>query len=351
MVAIMSATRQIQRTLHYNEQKVAQGQAQCLKAGYYPRAAEALTTRQKGLRLQQRAELNKKVKKPYVHLTLNFHPKDALSLRRLKQMAEAFLERIGYARQPYLLYQHHDAAHPHLHVLTTNITAQGRRINAAPYAIKQAAQHLEQTWGLIPARQARALYPGETPQLAATVAHIRQTYAYTSLVEFNAILRGYALQVRQRDPGPGHVPGLYYQRLDGQGQAHSIPIPASKLLGRPTLAALEKQFAWHALQPSAPRALENKLRWSLDRAQSLNEFLASLHGQGIQAVLTDTALVYVDHGRAVAVQATRLSEGLQVAGLEKAFQLSPMRLQQGLSTRHVPKVDAAVPDVRLRLHL
>ncbi|PQA53188.1 relaxase/mobilization nuclease domain-containing protein [Siphonobacter curvatus] len=350
MVAIMSATRQIQRALHYNEQKVAQGQAQCLDAGYYPRAAETLSLSQKRLRLQQRAELNKKVKKPYVHLTLNFHPKDALSPRRLKQMAEAYLERIGYARQPYLVYQHHDVAHPHLHVLTTNITAQGRRINAAPYAIKQAAQHLELTWGLIPARQARALYPAQTPTLAATVAHIRQTYAYTSLVEFNAILQGYALQVRQRNPGPGHVPGLYYQRLDGQGQSHSVPIPASKLPGKPTLAALEKQFAWHALQPSAPRALENKLRWCLERSPSLSDFLASLRGQAIQAVLTDSALVYVDHGRAIAVQATRLSAGLQGPGLEKAFQLSPTHLQQGLRARHVPELDAA-PNLRPRLHL
>jgi len=36
-------------------------------------------------------------------------------------IATGFMERIGFAEQPWLTYRHVDAAHPHMHIVTTNI--------------------------------------------------------------------------------------------------------------------------------------------------------------------------------------------------------------------------------------
>ena len=38
------------------------------------------------------------------------------------------MQGIGFGNQPYLVYQHHDAGHPHIHMVTANIQADGQRI-------------------------------------------------------------------------------------------------------------------------------------------------------------------------------------------------------------------------------
>ncbi len=38
------------------------------------------------------------------------------------------MSKIGFGDQPYLVYQHFDARHPHIHIVTTNIKSDGSRI-------------------------------------------------------------------------------------------------------------------------------------------------------------------------------------------------------------------------------
>ncbi len=49
-------------------------------------------------------------------------------MEKLKEVAETYMTKIGFAEQPYLVYSHHDAGHPHLHIVTTNIQNTGKRI-------------------------------------------------------------------------------------------------------------------------------------------------------------------------------------------------------------------------------
>ena len=46
--------------------------------------------------------------------------------RKLKGLV---LEKLGFGNQPYLVYQHRDARHPHIYIATTNIEADGKRID------------------------------------------------------------------------------------------------------------------------------------------------------------------------------------------------------------------------------
>ncbi|MGI8583448.1 MAG: relaxase/mobilization nuclease domain-containing protein [Chitinophagaceae bacterium] len=54
------------------------------------------------------------------------------------------MDKIGFAEQPYLVYQHLDAGHPHIHIVTTNIQQSGKRISWPTYTalyIKVPAQN------------------------------------------------------------------------------------------------------------------------------------------------------------------------------------------------------------------
>ena len=39
------------------------------------------------------------------------------------------MEKFGFGEQPYLVYQHLDASHPHIHIVSTNIQKDGKRIS------------------------------------------------------------------------------------------------------------------------------------------------------------------------------------------------------------------------------
>lgn len=65
------------------------------------------------------------------------------------------MDKIGFGSQPYLVYQRNDAAHPHLHIVTTNIREDGRRIgthNVRQNQSEMARKEVEVQCGLIRAQ-------------------------------------------------------------------------------------------------------------------------------------------------------------------------------------------------------
>ena len=41
--------------------------------------------------------------------------------KNFKEIADEYMQKIGFGEQPYLLYQHNDAGHPHIHIVTTTL--------------------------------------------------------------------------------------------------------------------------------------------------------------------------------------------------------------------------------------
>ena len=64
----------------------------------------------------------------------------------MQEIAKDYMERIGFSCQPCLIYKHEDANHPHLHIVTTNIKADGERIslhNLGRGACEKARQEIK----------------------------------------------------------------------------------------------------------------------------------------------------------------------------------------------------------------
>jgi len=218
MVARIVKGSSLCRSLNYNEQKLKQGHAELILAANYAKDAELLSFRDKLHRLTHQARLNERVKANSVHLSLNFDPKEKLTREKLQCIAERYMEKIGFGKQPYLVYRHNDAGHPHIHILTTNIEADGKRIdmnnigrNQSEKARKLIAEEfrlispeckrLIQKLGLSPDNE-YALRPvnvvkvqygkSETKRAIQNVVdHVMNNFKYTSLHEFNAVLKLY----------------------------------------------------------------------------------------------------------------------------------------------------------------
>lgn len=263
MVTKIVSGKSIKGALYYNESKVETGDAGLLLASGFAVEIQDLSFLQKQQRFEHLTGLNPKVKTNALHITINFAAEDKLTGVAYAQVASAFMERIGFGDQPYLVYQHHDAAHPHLHVVTTNIRPDGQRIdthNIGRTLALAARRELETEFGLVKAEERgqsdsigiKAINPkqveyGKAPTKRAisnVVGAVMRTYQYGSVAEFNAVLKQFNVTA---DPGSaGSVMqqrgGLLYSLLDKHGKKVGVPIKASAIYCKPTLVNLEKRF-------------------------------------------------------------------------------------------------------------
>jgi hypothetical protein len=129
MVAVIKTGHSIHRIVNYNENKVKEGVAECFSAANYPNEADKLSLKNKLNRLLNQTALNSNVSRNSVHISLNFDPSENHSKEKLEAIANTYMERIGFGNQPYLVYQHHDAGHPHIHIVSIKVREDGSRID------------------------------------------------------------------------------------------------------------------------------------------------------------------------------------------------------------------------------
>ncbi len=72
---------------------------------------------------------NNNVSKPNIHISLSFHKDDILDNETIYKIAEDYLKDLGYSEQPYAVYRHFDKEHPHLHIVSSQISMDGKKIN------------------------------------------------------------------------------------------------------------------------------------------------------------------------------------------------------------------------------
>ena len=324
MVAKITVPGSIHRALNYNEQKVAQGKATCLMASGFLKESKVLNVGEKLARMQSRIQLNGRAKTNTVHISLNFAAGERLSAEKLKGIATLYMEKIGFSNQPFLVYEHRDAGHPHLHIVTTNIRCDGTRIslhNLGRGASEKARRELEVQFGLIkasdtkkgtkelsqPALPQKISYgKGPTKQAITNVLDaVLPHYKYASLPELNAILQRYNI-LADRGVENGIVyrsGGLVYRVLDEGGNKVGVPLKASALYNKPTLSFLEQRFKENGVQKERYRKqLQTSIDWVMvRRPKSFSSFEKELQKEHISLVIRSNqegfvyGLTYIDH--------------------------------------------------------
>lgn len=325
MVAIIKTSHSINSILNYNENKVKAGKAECINAVNYPLKLEKLSFNLKLNRFLKLAALNENAKRNSVHISLNFDPSEKHSKEKLIEIADTYMEKIGFGKQPYLVYQHHDAGHPHLHVVTNNIQRDGKRIDLHLLGIRKsepARKEIEELFGLVKAEGrktneqyslepivSRSIEYGKAESKKAINEVLNKVlfeYKYSSLPELNAILNLYNVHADRgtEDSRVFKNNGLLYKILDKNSKAIGVPIKASDFYNKPTLKFLEEKFKANEIKKQSNKShLKNTIKLALlDKQVSSPEKLADkLQKEGIHVVLRKSkegqlyGITYVDH--------------------------------------------------------
>ena len=326
MVAIIKTGHSIHRILNYNENKVQQGVAHCIGAGNYPVDIDKMVFTMKLNRFLKQADLNENVKRNSVHISLNFDVTEkGISKEKLMEIADTYMEKIGFSEQPYLVYQHHDAGHPHIHIISLKVRANGSRIdmqNIGRNQSEKARKEIEISYGLVPAEKhkrekelvaipvnASKVEYGrtETKQAITNVLDkVLKNYKYTSLPELNAVLKQYNV-VADRGTENSRIfqnRGLVYRILNESGEKVGVPIKASAFYSHPTLKFLEERFI---VNEKARTPHKSRIKNTIDMAllnpkkMSIQELKKTLALSGINMVFRQNGegllygITYVDH--------------------------------------------------------
>ena len=345
MVAKITTPKSIEAALNYNEKKVQKSKAVCLHAANYLKDAKDMNFYQKLAGFERLNSLNERATTKTLHVSLNFDPSEKLAESKLLQIASAYMEMIGFGQQPYLVYKHEDAGHPHIHIVSTTIKADGSRINTHNIGRNQsekARKEIEQLYGLVKAeRQQQLPKPGIKPvdvekavygksetkrSISNIVGAVYSQYKFTSLPEFNAALKQFNV-VADRGKEEGRVfknRGLVYRILDAAGNKVGVPIKASSIGCKPILANLEKKFAANeaakeSLKPFVKIKLDDCLSQSPSSIQELTE---QLKQKNIYTVLRQNTegrlfgITFVDNQNKVVFNGSDLGKGYSAAALQ-----------------------------------
>lgn len=378
MVARIVSGKSIRGILNYNENKIRNAEAELIMAASFPRNAEELSFKNKLERFEMLTRQNSDTKTNALHITLNFSRNDTVDSELLKSIAQDYMDRIGFGSQPFLVYRHYDAAHPHIHIATVNIADGGERIkthNIGRNQSEKARKEMEIFYGLIraedqqkeanyqlrPAKLKEIVYgKSETKSaISSIVREVTGSYKFTSLAELNAVLRQFNILANPGAEGSvmREKGGLLYCLLNEKGETVGVPIKASSIYSSPTLKNLEKKYP---ANETARRPYGQRLKHQLDKAVSGTGNLARmeelLKAQGIRILMRKNAMgsvygiTFIDNATRVVFNGSDLGKAYSAKPftekLERAFGIdirSDMMLRQEDTRLGTSEKDTAYP--------
>jgi hypothetical protein len=346
MVARINTSKNVLNALNYNEQKVRQGKAVCILANNFLKGTDQLHFYEKLRHFQKFNTLNERTKTNTLHLSLNFDPSEKLSDEKLKEIAKTYMDRIGFGKQPYLVYRHEDAGHPHIHIVSTNIQADGSRIsmhNLGRNQSEKARKEIEIEFGLVEADDKKrhdfnTLHPVNAKKIAYGKSETRQAianvlnavithYKFTSLTELNAILKLYNVTAErgQEHSRMYNHSGLIYHALDDNGNKTGKGIKASSFFLKPTLSLLEKKFVENeTLRRIHKKRTSTTIDWAvLKKPKNIHQLSAALEKEGITLVVRTNkegqiyGLTYVDHTTQSVFNGSDLGKQYSAVGIQE----------------------------------
>jgi hypothetical protein len=318
---------------------------------------------------------NRNTEKHTMHISLNPDPQDKVSDDKYREMAEAYMQEMGYGQQPYVVFKHTDIDRSHIHIVSVCVDEQGKKISDKFEKMRSmnVCRELERKYGLIPAtdkehKQNDKVFrrldyqAGDVKsQIASVVRHLPNYYKYQTLGEYNALLSLFNITTEKVD---GELQGkmqqgLLYIPLNEKGERAGHPFKAS-LFGKDAgLPALELHFAKckadlkdHPAKPTIKAGVTIALKSTSDE----QAFKKQLGEQGINVVVrrSDTGRVYgitfVDHNSKTVWNGSQLGKELSANTFNDYWNNNikqeirePVELQSKISISNDPDLSAEEP--------
>ena len=351
MVAKISTSASIGSALSYNINKVTKGEAEVLATNliFCPadgafKTADVLSDFETFMPPRYRTE------NPTFHVSLNPHPDDDLSDADLADLAEEYIERMGYGNQPYLIFKHEDISRHHIHIVSTRVDGEGRKINDKfeRRRSKQITRDLEHKYGLHAAEKQSKTQKSELQMVDASkgdvksqveniVREVNNHYHFMSFTEYKAVLSKFnitAEEVKGTRYNKSYS-GIVYSITNNDDTKVGNPFPASDLGDFAGVKALEKKYISSKTAMEQGKML-SPLRRHIDNAitksRTKEELQRNLYAAGVGVTYRETkdgklyGITYIDHTTGAILNGSRLGKSYSANAIEERL-IAPRTLK------------------------
>lgn len=346
MVAKITIGKSIAGVINYNEKKVKQDKAAFFHSDNMYLDTHKLTYQNKIDIFEDLISKRPKVQSNAVHIALAFDKSEHIDQFTLREISDKYLAGLGFNKQPYLVYQHFDADHPHIHIVTTNIVDEKKAIDLHGIGrelSEPVRKSIEQEFNLIvaegrsTAKKERQRIPVEEYSKAGTKARISEivrdiskTFAFASLAEYNTILNRYGVMADQGTDGSKirENKGLVYRLLNEEGEMYGHSIKASAIFESPTLKNIEARFGKNKVRKVKGKGSVKSVIDSVFKAYNRIDretFVRELTSKGIEPVFRTNkenityGLQFIDHNTKSVYKASELGKTYSAAQLMARF--------------------------------
>ncbi|MCS4239840.1 relaxase/mobilization nuclease domain-containing protein [Myroides odoratus] len=278
---------------------------------------------------------NRNTEKHTLHISLNPDPKDQVTDDKFREMAQEYMQEMGYGEQPFVVFKHTDIDRSHIHIVSVCVDENGKKISDKFEKMRSmnVCRELERKHNLIPAtdkerKQKDKIFrpvdyrAGDVKsQVASVIRHLPNYYQFQTLGEYNALLSLFNITTEKVE-GKLHGKaqhGLLYIPLNEKGERAGHPFKASLFGKNAGLSALERHFSKckeNLKKTPTKQTLQAVVNTALKSTNNEQAFKKQLGEQGINIVVrrNDAGRIYgmtfIDHNSKSVWNGSRLSKEL-----------------------------------------
>ena len=303
-------------------------------------------------------EANRRTTNTVFHVSLDPSPEDKLTDEQLRKIACEYMERMGYGKQPYIVFKHKDISREHLHIVSLRVDEQGRKLPHDFEARRsmEILRDLERKYGLHPSVKGQELtdkeglrkvnYPegNVKRQVSSVVRSCLRNYKCSSYGEFRTLLERFNVSTEERTgtvDGRSYA-GMVYGALTDDGYGIGTPFKSSCIGKDVGYKALQKYYATSKDRLKEKGSLDS-LRQTVKDAMSphntRDEFRQLLKADGIDAVFRMNPIgriygvTFIDHNTGIVANGSVLGKEFS-ANVFNDLYPAPKQAQQ-VAERHV----------------
>lgn len=335
MVAKINYGTSLYGVLLYNHEKVGKGTAEILSGNRI--ISDRLGGPSEDMRLtllsfENYLLANRRTEKPVMHVSLSPSPEDRLTDGQLSELADKYMERMGYGDQPYIVYKHSDTHNVHLHIVSVCVDENGKRLNSSYEWRRSEAvcRELEQEYGLRNAEAETRNPKAELKKVDASKGDVRhqvgntlkavlESYRFQTFGEYSALLSTLNIEAKQVRGEYNDIPytGIIYFATDDDGKVVSPPFKSSRFGKRFGMERLEKKMRLHTKDYKDKKwhpSIQGQVTDAMRTARSREELVALLKKGGIDVVFRENeagrvyGVTFIDHNRREVFNGSRLGK-------------------------------------------
>ena len=322
--------------LHYNKEKVDKDEAEVL---FWQKMLEPFD---KHGRLDVDAcmesfwpylEANRRKTNTVFHASLNPSPEDKLTDDQLRDIAQEYMERMGYGNQPYIVFKHKDISREHLHLVSLRVDEQGRKIiDSHEYDRSMSVlRELERKYDLHPSikgeeqtdtpdlRKVNYKAGNVKQQISSVIRSCLRNYKCSSYGEFRTLLELFNVSVEERTgtiDGRNYA-GIVYDALTDDGYGTGTPIKSSKIgkdVGYKALQRYYENSKMKLKEDGNLARLRQTVRDTMSPHNTRDEFRQLLKADGIDTIFRINpvgriyGVTFIDHNAGIVANGSVLGK-------------------------------------------